>query len=355
MAVPSVRSPRDSAALRAGFERIREQFDVPATFPAEVVAEAEEAAGDASWERSGARAERRDRRDVPFVTIDPAPSLDLDQAFTARRRGDGFRMLYAIADVAAFVRPEGALDASTKARGVTIYSPDLRTPLHPNVLAEAAASLLPGVDRPALVWEFDLDGDGSPTSTHVQPAIVRSRAKLSYEGVQAAIDGGTADEALTLLRTIGQRRQALEIARGGVSLDLPSQEVVETDGRFELHYEERLPSSSGTPRSRCSPGWRPPASCSRAASGSCAPCHRRTRTRRPPSVAAPGSSAIRGPRTSRTATSSARSTAEIRIAPHSCIRRRGAWAARATCRSTRPRDRAGATGHTPPWRHPTPT
>lgn len=206
-----------------------------------MLAEADDVARAGDVEASGGRSERRDRRDVPFVTIDPAPSLDLDQAYAAERRGGGFRLYYAIADVAAFVRPGGALDDETRRRGVTLYSPDVRTPLHPDVLAEGAASLLPDVDRPALVWEFDLDGDGSPTATRLEPAIVRSRAKLSYEDVQKAIDVGTADASLQLLRTVGQLRQAQEVARGGVSLNLPSQEIEEVDGRFDLVYEATLP------------------------------------------------------------------------------------------------------------------
>ena len=43
--------------------------------------------------------------------------------------------------------------------------------------------------------------------------------------MQAAVDGGTADERLLLLREVGERRIALERARGGASLPMPEQEV----------------------------------------------------------------------------------------------------------------------------------
>ena len=75
------------------------------------------------------------------MTIDPAGSRDLDQAFHAERRPHGFRVRYAIADVAAFVAPGGALDREAFARGVTLYLPDGRAPLYPDVLGEGAASL----------------------------------------------------------------------------------------------------------------------------------------------------------------------------------------------------------------------
>ncbi len=103
-------------------------------------------------------------------------------------------MHYAIADVAALVAPGGAVDAEAHPRGVTIYMPDRRAPLHPRALGEGAASLLPGEDRPALLWTIDLDAEGEPTDVHLERATVRSRAALSYTEAQAAIDGASAGE-----------------------------------------------------------------------------------------------------------------------------------------------------------------
>ncbi len=110
---------------------------MPADFPADVLAEAEAAVREPDLPSS-------DLTDLPFLTIDPPGSTDLDQAMHLERRGDGFRVRYAIADVGAFVRPGGALDAEAHRRVETLYSPDTRTPLHPPVLSEGAASLLPG-------------------------------------------------------------------------------------------------------------------------------------------------------------------------------------------------------------------
>jgi exoribonuclease R len=238
MAAPQVRTGRDTDELIAGFARIRDEFEVPAEFPPEVLAEADGEPRGVEGDRH-----RRDRRDLPLVTIDPPGSRDLDQAFTAEARGDGFRVYYAIADVAAFVAPGGALDAETWRRGVTLYSPDLRTPLHPDSLGEGAASLLPDQDRPALLWEFDLDAEGGVTASRIEPAVVRSRAALSYARVDAELRSGGAVEPLRLLETIGRLRLEREVARGGVSLDLPHQKVerVGDGGQFELVYEANLP------------------------------------------------------------------------------------------------------------------
>jgi exoribonuclease R len=212
------------------WDDLRRELKVPAEFPAEVLAEAEQAA-------ASPRLPDVDRTAEPFLTIDPAGSLDLDQAMHLERDGTGFTVHYAIADVGAFVTAGTALDAETHARGETSYFPDLRVPLHPPVLAENAASLLPDAIRPAVVWTLGLDDTGELRTTQVQRARVRSQRKLEYGEVQRAIDDGTADEQLVLLKEIGTRRQALARARDAVDLPTPEQEVTDgADGRPCLRF-----------------------------------------------------------------------------------------------------------------------
>ncbi|MGW7366644.1 RNB domain-containing ribonuclease, partial [Streptomyces sp. NPDC054841] len=207
-------------------------------FPAEVLAEAERAAREP-------RLPERDATDIPFFTIDPPASTDLDQAMhLGRRRGGGFRVSYAIADVAAFVTPGGALDAEVHRRALTLYFPDEKVPLHPVVLSEGAASLLPDRTRPALLWTIDLDEDGAAVATDVRRALVRSRAKLDYTGVQRQIDAGTAEEPLALLKDIGLLRERLEVERGGISLNVPEQEIVQRDHSYSLEFRAPLPADA---------------------------------------------------------------------------------------------------------------
>ena len=178
-----------------------------------------------------------DRTDLPLVTLDPPGSKDLDQAYALERRADGYRVHYAIADPAAFVPVGGPLDLELARRGVTLYLPDSRIPLHPHVLGEDAASLLPGVDRPCVLWTLDLDAEGALVATDVRRALVRSRAQLDYPTVQTQLDAGRADEMLLLLQEIGGLRQAEARARGAVDLPTPSQAVDVYDaGRPHLVY-----------------------------------------------------------------------------------------------------------------------
>lgn len=231
MSVRKIRIARSDPALVAGLARIRTEFEVPVGFTPDVVATATAAAA-----APDSRA-RLDLGAVPFVTIDPAGSLDLDQAYFAERRQGGTRVRYAIADVARFVAVGDATDAEAHHRGVTVYLPDGRAPLYPEVLGEGAASLLPGGDRPALCWTIDLDDDGAPNAWRLERATVRSRRRMTYAEAQREIDNGTAPEPLVLLREIGLLREAQERARGGVSLPVASQEVKPRRGGFELAYD----------------------------------------------------------------------------------------------------------------------
>jgi exoribonuclease R len=231
--MPSLRVRLPAGVL--DLDALRTELEVPGEFPPEVLAEADAAA-------AAPRLPELDRTDLPLVTIDPPGSRDLDQALHLARTPDGFRVSYAIADVAAFVTPGGALDREVCSRGVTLYAPDTRVPLHPPVLGEDAASLLPDVVRPALLWELDLDARGELVSTSVQRARVRSTARLDYAQVQAALDDGSAGEVLQLLAEVGRLREQRAAERGAVDLPTPSQEVeLDAGGRPVLLWRAQLP------------------------------------------------------------------------------------------------------------------
>lgn len=220
------------ARLRTEFDRIRAELEITIDFPAAAIADAERAiaAHDLPDE---------DATDLPFVTIDPEGSRDLDQALALARDGDGYVVHYAIADLSIAVVPGGALDAEVRRRGQTMYAPDQSAPLHPRELSEGAASLLPEEVRSAYVWRFALDRQGAVTETGLRRARVRSREQLSYVQAQERIDAG--DEHLVLLREIGQLRIADEAGRSGATLDLPDEEVEQVDGRWQVTRREMLP------------------------------------------------------------------------------------------------------------------
>ncbi len=208
-------APLDFAALRSTLR-------VPGEFSSSVLDAAQHAA-------ESVQLPDDDATDIPFVTVDPPGSKDLDQALHIAPRGDGFLLSYAIADVAGFVEPGSALDDEANARGETLYFPDTRIPLHPPLLSEGAASLLPEQIRPAVLWQIGLDSTGSVTDVLVRHARVRSQAQLDYAGLQTMLAGGTAPDGARLLPDVGRLRLEQSRRRHAINLDVPEQEV-EPDG-----------------------------------------------------------------------------------------------------------------------------
>lgn len=227
MTLSTVRLGTADGELAKALAAIRDELGVAADFPPEVAAEARASIASVTLPDASLL-------DVPFFTIDPPDAMDLDQAMHLERSDTGYRVWYAIADVAAFVEPGGAIDLEARRRGQTLYPPDGRIPLHPTVLSEAVASLLPGEVRGAYVWTFELDTDARLVSTGLIRARVRSRRRYSYDEVQTLVDGDAPPAELGLLKEFGLARIALERERGGASLGRPDQEVREVDGRYEL-------------------------------------------------------------------------------------------------------------------------
>lgn len=221
-------------AAELEFDELREEFKLPAGFPEDAVAQAVTAVDTKA-------AERTDRRDIPFVTIDPPGSMDLDQAVYVVPTATGFLLHYAIADVAAFVPIGSPLDVEARRRSQTMYVPDGAVPLHPVQLSEGAASLLPDQDRPAVLWTIETDAAGVITRGSVERALVRSTARLDYAQVQGWVDAGTPlPEAITGLEAFGRARQALALARGAVELQLPAQEIArDANGEWTVRLEAR--------------------------------------------------------------------------------------------------------------------
>ena len=217
----------------AGLAAIRAEMAIE-DLPASAIAEADAAIAAAST------VVPTDLTDLPFVTLDPPGSRDLDQALHLTAEADGWVVHYAVADLAAFVTPNGAIDEAARARGVTIYLPDSKSPLHPPSLSEAAASLLPDQVRRALVWRVQIDTDGEIVDVDVRRASVRSRGAYTYGQVQSALDAGTAADVFGLLRRAGRAREALQARRGGLDLRLPEQTVVADDGTYGLAYRAPL-------------------------------------------------------------------------------------------------------------------
>jgi ribonuclease R len=201
-------------------------FGVPYQFPDRVLADAA-AFGDRV--RDADIRGREDLRDLPLVTIDGADARDFDDAVHAQRTESGWRLRVAIADVSHYVTRGSALDAEARERGTSVYFPRRVIPMLPEALSNGLCSLNPEVDRLALVCDMRLDDRGELKRTKFLAAVIRSHARLTYEDVQAVLDGdpaarrehqarvGEITELHALYGKLAQRRRK----RGALDLDQP--------------------------------------------------------------------------------------------------------------------------------------
>jgi exoribonuclease R len=215
-------------ALSSGLADIRTQFAVPTSFPEPVLAEAKAAAGRPI-------AGHADWTDRDFATLDPAASTDLDQAFSIERSGQDLILHYAIADVAWFVSANGAVDLEAWTRGTTIYMPDGKASLYPPGLSEGAASLLPGVERPSVVFRVRIDPTGKAVLDGAVRAVIRSRSKLAYETVTPA-------DLPPDFAELSRRIEQAEDVRGAARVDAPEQQLgVDASGYYALEFRPQNP------------------------------------------------------------------------------------------------------------------
>jgi ribonuclease R len=154
-------------------------------FPRAAEKEAQEAA-------TGAFApdiERRDLRDLPTITIDPATAKDFDDAISAEALGDDRWLVHVhIADVAAHVRPDSAIEREAHRRGTSVYVPGAVEPMLPHTLSSDACSLVPGVDRLAMTVELELHGATLARSAFHR-SLIRSDKRLDYDEVDEIFAG----------------------------------------------------------------------------------------------------------------------------------------------------------------------
>ncbi len=167
-------------------------------------------------------AARRDLTALPFITIDNANTLDMDDALHVESRDEGWRLLVAIADPTAWIKPGSALEQAIGARANTVYLPGLTIAMLPDALANERCSLIAGEERLALVCSIDIDKDGAIVHNEFSEAKIRSQAKLSYADVAAALaDTTVVIETRDTLEQLFALAKTLRAHRGRKNLLMP--------------------------------------------------------------------------------------------------------------------------------------
>ena len=223
------------------------QHGIPDHFPDDAVAEADAA------KPVGVKG-RKDLRDLPLITIDPWDARDHDDACFVEADEDpanagGFIIWVAIADVAAYVKPNTALDNEARKRGNSTYFPDRVVPMLPDRLSGDLCSLHEGVDRACIAVAMRIDAQGQKIGHEFHRGLMKSVASLNYEEVQDAIDGQPNDKTAPLMQDIIRPIYAAYAAlvkaralRQPLELDLPERQIIlNDDGKVtSVQFKERL-------------------------------------------------------------------------------------------------------------------
>ena len=190
-------------------------------------------------------ADRKDRLDLtglPLVTIDGETAKDFDDAVYCERSGKGFRLIVAIADVSHYVRDGDALDRDARERGTSVYFPRRVIPMLPEALSNELCSLKPAVDRLCVACDMAIDARGNITGYRFTPAVMHSRARLTYTQVWGWLsqpESARAGEARALLPQLANLHalyRTLAAARAGRgAIDFDSVELaLEFDARGKI-------------------------------------------------------------------------------------------------------------------------
>lgn len=218
---------------RTEIEKILAVSMIPIEFPDDAAAQAAATPQELTPADLANRIDLRDRR---FCTIDPETARDFDDALCIETGPHGGpRVWIAVADVSHYVRWNDALDREAAIRGVSVYLPDRVIPMLPFQLSANICSLNPLVDRCAMVVRLDYGDDLEVIDTGFAAAVIRSKARLDYPGVAAALEGdfrgrreayrpwqGELQQLNALARVLRGKRQA----RGALDLEIAEPKVV---------------------------------------------------------------------------------------------------------------------------------
>jgi len=249
-------NPEGAVAERLGFPgdpgvdmlTVMRGFNLPDTFPPEVMRDAEIAAGQSIEDEI---AQRENLTKECIYTIDPEDAKDHDDAINVEKLPHGFRLGVHIADVSHYVQEGTLLDKEALRRGNSVYLPGMVVPMLPEVLSNDVCSLRPHRVRLAHSCIMDFDQKGKLLKWRVADTVIKSKAKLTYEQAQEFFSTGKADDSLahvadnlTLARELAQVLTKRRFAEGSLDFDLPESKIIlGKDGEvIELGSRVRLES-----------------------------------------------------------------------------------------------------------------
>ncbi len=219
-------------------------FNLPLSFPKTVKKEAKEISDKITPEDLNGRL---DLRDIICFTIDPEDAKDFDDAVSLEVLEDGNYLLGVhIADVSHYVRENTAIDQEALERATSVYLVDRVIPMLPERLSNVICSLRPDEDRLTFSVMMKMNKNGHVLEYKIQPSVIRSRRRFSYEEVQEILDKGEGDyaEILILMRDLSQTLYQRRLRAGSLDFEMPEAKIIldEKGHPVAIQRKERLQS-----------------------------------------------------------------------------------------------------------------
>lgn len=220
----------NGSSMLARMRAVAEEHNFPTEFPEAAEAQAQKIRMEPL---PSCGTHRADLRNIVLFTIDGSDSKDFDDAVSIEPlEHGGYRLGVHIADVSYYVAPGSPIDREARARGTSLYLPGCTVPMLPEVLSNDLCSLMPNVDRLAVSLLMDLSPDGAVVDHQLTPSLIRSRARLTYEGVNRFFEGSQNIEdaqirdSLAHMRALAHRLQARRKARGNIDFEMPEPKFI---------------------------------------------------------------------------------------------------------------------------------
>ncbi|HSL85472.1 MAG TPA: RNB domain-containing ribonuclease, partial [Bacteroidales bacterium] len=167
---------------------IMAEYELPVEFPDEVIAESEKISETITREEIS---RRRDFRNIPTFTIDPADAKDFDDALSLQKLPHGnWEVGVHIADVTHYVQPKSLLDEEALHRATSVYLVDRVIPMLPERLSNFICSLRPGEEKLCYSAVFEMNDRAEVLKEWFGRTIILSDHRFAYEDAQQIIEGG---------------------------------------------------------------------------------------------------------------------------------------------------------------------
>ena len=219
----------DSLDPLTDVKRVLFQNSIPQEFPGPVIQEAQKFS---EYVSEADMKNRRDIRQLNFITIDGATAKDFDDAIYVETNNQGFLLYVAIADVSHYVQEGSAIDKEAYLRGTSVYFPNFVVPMLPEILSNGLCSLNPHLPRLSLVAEIQMDFTGEMLKTNFYEAVIESKARVTYGEAQEVIDGNPVPklehvkEEILRASDLAKILMAKRFKDGSLDLEIPETQII---------------------------------------------------------------------------------------------------------------------------------